>query len=149
MIRTTHKEFDIFYDEDDNTWRCSELSMHAVSLGALKGKINDRLAAERRIEPPVPVFVMEYNAVLTGEAVLLEADKGDGVWVTLSNKKRAKYAAERLVPLTPENGRLIDKARALDKESERLMREARNIRQNLKRYTVGELRQVGLKTKPE
>lgn len=152
MIDTTYREFAITYDEQDNSWRCRELALTSVSLGALKGKIDARLAEERRLDPPVPVFVLGVGVVLTGKATMMESDKGDGVWVSYQEDgktRRGKFAADRLVVCEQHNGKVLDQADALEKEATRLNAEARSLRGSLKRYSAGELRALGLKTKTE
>lgn len=45
-IRTTYNEYDIYYDETADLWKCNDMQMEAKTLSALKAKIRDALRAD-------------------------------------------------------------------------------------------------------
>ena len=49
MIETTHNDHSIRYDEGSDEWTCSAMDLKAKSLSALKAKINDFDAKERKL----------------------------------------------------------------------------------------------------
>lgn len=140
MIETEHKGYKIRYSENEDVWRSFELDLDAVSLGALKRKI-DLVERQARKAAQTPVFVARFNstpvaATITGKAEGSAYRKGEHVWVFLpGEKRRTKVSIDEVIEDTPENRALIEKHRDFLRAADAAQRAARAALEVIPRMT--------------
>lgn len=144
---TTHDNYDIYYDEGSDKWKCSELKLETNSLGAMRGKINDVTALLRRTSEEELLLVSEYNIteVKKFRASLIDKDDHKDVWGYSDAKNwgkkkdkvtRIKVSLKNLVVNNEDNRKQIEIAVALSNEASALTEKAREIMKAIPRVTA-------------
>lgn len=162
MIETSHNEHKIRYNEGHSEdWECPALGLKSKSLAGLKTKLNEFDSKERKLgKNGVLLFKLEDSSFgfrPVGErvrATMLEKGIQDGdnhavVWVTDESGSRSKCGTHALILDTPENMAILEEAKKIDAQSKALKEQAANMRKNIKRITIPELKAMALETKPE
>jgi hypothetical protein len=160
MIEIKHNEHSIRYDESSDLWECRSLEMEEKTLSALKTKINEFDAIERRLGDGVSLFLLEGAHGYLGlandikvRATMLGKEIGfgniDGVWVShIGSKKREKVYLKNLIYDTPRNVMDLRIADDLRKKADELYKESKNMLERIERVTVDGIKKLALETKP-
>lgn len=113
-METKYRDFEIYYDEDTDLWRCSDLNMDGPSLSAVKNKIAAQSKSERAINAHALHFGNDrrtdaFNIQKVLVTVLCEPEsdyrgalgqqKIKNCWVTLPDGSRVKTSIETLYPM--------------------------------------------------
>jgi hypothetical protein len=159
-IETTHNDHPIRYDESDDEWYCPAMDLKAKTLSALKAKINDFDAKERKLgNGVVLIHVNGYRFRSKNEiapkvkATML--DKGDldkypAVWIShVDTKQREKVGLHSLILDTPENIATLEEAFRMEQEAAATVKKAEKMKADIKRVTVEEIKAMALPVKPE
>lgn len=106
MIETEHRGYKISYSDNAQAWFCSDLSLEAPQLPALRDKINQHLSKLARMN--VKAFYMSpgydaaiHEATVTSIASDLDYRKRPQCWISLDDggkTRRTKVAVEDLIP---------------------------------------------------
>ena len=132
-----YKGFDIRYDEDDNTWRCYELSKNYESLKKAKEAIDRRIRESSKIEPFNAYIVKrQYNNDSHNYiriTVTSITAKGE-IWATV-DKERFKYTGT-VYKDTPQNEELIKQICALNSEIRKLENNRYNLTSDLNEVNI-------------
>lgn len=155
-IVVNHNDLRITYSEIDNEWKCHELGLNAKSLSALRDKINDVDAKERKLGDGVKLIKLggyKSNVELVMATLLdkpIEAhDRYVAVWVKhVNGGQREKLGFQVLVNDTPENRATLVESARLQKEGYEIVAKAEKMRQDIPRVTVEEIKALALEVKP-
>lgn len=160
MMETDHNGHLIRYNEADDKWECRELDLTANCLSALKTKINDFDAKERRLgDKGVELLhVDSYRRNWSREdaavvrATLLDKEidfKGNHalVWITDKDKQRQKVGLHSLMLNTPENIAVLEKAREIETKANLEIKRAQKMVADIPRMTVDQLKALALEVK--
>lgn len=160
QITTEHNDRKITYTEHSDEWECKELDVKAKTLSALKTKINEVDAAERRLGKNGVILIhvgnYRYHKSVTYpkvRATLLDKGERDGynaVWIThVDSKSREKVGLHSLILDTPENLATLAEADRIEKEASIMSKKADKMRDSIKRITAEEMKAMALEVKPE
>ena len=61
MIEAKHKEFRIFYSEDNDEWQCSDIGYSNVKLSAVRRFIDEKSKKERQVNIPALMINRSYR----------------------------------------------------------------------------------------
>lgn len=145
MIKTTHGDYEITYDEEDNFWYCPTLKVKAASLSALKAKVAKMDADLRRL-PSVAVLYISggISGARDGYSATLLDDDGASVWVTTmpvtGARKREKFRLNTLALATTANRQAVEEAVETCKRAMTLQKRAAEMFAAIPRVTAEELR---------
>lgn len=150
-IETEHNGHVITYAENEDVWRCWQMSVEAKTLSALKTKLNKLDATARRCNVPV-IVLHPYGCEADAIGVATLIDGGD-VWVTYKdrrgNTERRKRPMGLLLLDTPRNRADIKAASARHKEAEAIIKEAEAMMAALPRVTAVDLRSLTANEEPK
>ena len=159
-IETNHNDHPIRYDETADEWTCPAMDLKAKTLSALKAKINDFDAKERKLGNGVVLihvngyrYSSQKDIAPKVRATML--DKGDldkypAVWTShVYTKQREKVGLHALALDTPENVATLHEADRIEKEAALMVNKAVKMRADIKRVTVEEIKAMSLAVKPE
>jgi hypothetical protein len=159
-LQTTHNDHLILYYEHNDEWKCASLDLSAKTLSALKTKINDFDAKERRLGKGVVLIHVGGRRYYSGQMIAPKVratmlDKNDlekypTVWIShLEGGQREKVGLHSLIVDTPENVAVLVEADRLEKEAKALEKKAEKMRADIKRVSVEEIKAMALAVKPE
>lgn len=159
-IETTHNDHPIRYDESGDEWHCPAMDLKAKTLSALKAKINDFDAKERKLGNGVVLihingYRFRSKTEIAPKVKATMLDKGDlekypCVWIShLDTKQREKVGLHSLALDTRENYAALAEADRLEKEAAVMTKRAEKMRAEIKRITVEEIKAMALPVKPE
>ena len=147
-----HKDYEIKYHEDDNTWACFELGFTGTSLQAVRKKIDTFLLDSRRVSGVRVMALAGYHAAGRGAIFSVTSiaepnatgQTPTAVWVNSEatktiKAKREKLGLHTLVLANDENLALIA---ALEERTKRIQAEERAIAEGFKaipRVTLADL----------
>ncbi|MCL2174417.1 MAG: hypothetical protein FWB73_00080 [Treponema sp.] len=135
-----YKDFDIRYDEDDNTWRCYELSKSYESLKKAKEAIDRRIRESSKIVPFTAYIVKrEYSYDCNTYKLITVTSitaKGE-IWATIA-KERFKYTGT-VYKDTPQNEELIKQICALNSDIKKLENDRFNLTSDLSEINIKSL----------
>ena len=160
-IETTHNGKRITYGENSDDWSCGEYDLTAKTLSALKAKINDFDAKERKLgKNGVTLLKVGGYRIMSNKeifqrvrATLLDKDIEPGsnhacVWITHLDGQREKVILHSLIIDTPENIATLTEADRLKKEGAATIKRAEKMEADIKRLTVEEIKAMALDVKP-
>lgn len=158
-IEIMHNNNIVRYDESSDEWCCSTLGIKAKTLSALKKKLNEFDAIERKLGKNGVVMLhlghYRYHSKKGDpvRATMLDkedVDKYPCVWVThVNSKDREKVGLCNLIPNTSENIAILEEALKLETEAKALTDKADKMRRDIKRLSVAEIKAMALDVKPE
>lgn len=159
-ITTTHNDRPIHYDETNDEWQCPAVDVKAKTLSALKTKINDFDAKERKLGTGVVLIKIDgYRFRSSKEiapkvrATMLDKEATENhaaVWIShLSDGQREKTGIHALALDTPENIAILTEADRIEKQAAADNKRAEKMRADIKRITVDELKAMALEVKPQ
>lgn len=137
-MEVEHAGFKIRYQENENKWRCWELDIDGPQLSTVKAKINNLMAAERRIVPTQAVHWATYSAPEIVLITMVAATKPDRhgvsrearqVWASSDKNDRKKYQIEYLYPLDLEMLAILAQHRTLAAQSTILNKKISDLRE--------------------
>lgn len=139
MITTTHKDYEIRFDEREEKWECIDLRVSDKKLAGCKAKITGALREIAEVAK-VSVLVVEYSVVLEGMLLVRDGVTFDGQprYTVLIEGKRRHFGIRDIVLDTPEARDKIDKSVALVGMANTFRKQADAIIQGLPRYTPAE-----------
>lgn len=158
-IQTEHNGHAIKYDEGTDIWLCNGIDANAKTLTALKAKINDFDAKERKLGKDgvlllkIDGYRYSNDLVQKVRATMLDKDINPGdnyatVWIShLSDKQREKVGLHILCLDTPENLAALAEADRLEKEGAALMKKGEKVRADIPRVTVEQIKAMALAVK--
>lgn len=160
-IETTHNGKRITLNEEGDFWECREIALEAKSLSALKKKINDFDAVERRLGSGVVLRKIDnYRSYGAKEAAplvratMLDKDFEPGathiaVWIShVDGGQREKVGIHSLILDTPENLAALAEESRLRREADALVKKATQVRDAIPRMTVDQIKALALEVKP-
>lgn len=156
QLSVKHNGFEITYSENEDVWRCWQADVQSPKLSVVKQKLNNIIAADRRLDA-VPVIVLGYDDTpVEGVATLLVGEKG--VWVkrmrrvygTYSRGRnelgRVKEGLDNVILDTPENRALIAEFVRLHEAARNATDAARAAKRAIPRATREQLLKLKMKT---
>lgn len=125
------KEFEIVWN-DDGKFSCNELGIVKDNPDEVKAEIRAQTEKEKTL-PRVNVLLLSEKTVIEATTNLRKVysrySYGDDIWVSWKEggkAERKKIRTNQVYKDTPENRALLNQYCKLMRESERLVREARN-----------------------
>ncbi len=138
MITTTHKGYEIRFDERVEKWECIDLQVSDKKLSGCKAKINEALREIAKIAETekVRVFVVEYSKVLEGVILGRDGETFDGQprYSVIVEGKYRQFSTKSIVLDTPETRVEVYKSAILVDQANVLRKESDAILQTLPRY---------------
>ena len=160
MIQTTHNDKIIKYNEDGNKWECPAIDVVGASLSAVKAKINDFDAKERKLGKGVVLRKIDNYRYGKGDqvplvrATMLDKDfepdaRHIAVWIShVDGGQREKVGLHSLILDTPENLATLKECERLSKEASELTAKELKLRADIPRVTVDQIKALALEVKP-
>jgi len=146
-IRTTYNEYDIYYDETADLWKCNDMQMEAKTLSALKAKIRDALRAD--VTPlNIPALVCgSYSTDFSKVTIREMAQKAsyevnDKVWVMAPQGNKSIRKQELLENLYADdhgNRLIIEDIKSLSRQANELHRQAADLKRTMRKVTRADL----------
>lgn len=138
-IKTSHKGYEIQFNETNETWECKALSIEKQKLAWVKKEIDQHDTDTRRVKkvPCLRFDVTGHGDARKGRRGHITILDGASAWVVWDgkpagswDKMREKVELKHLLADTPENLEKIAEIKKLDTEGDRLKRNAREIQDN-------------------
>lgn len=137
-----HNGYDIRYREDENLWSCHTLDLEARSLKALRQKINEIDAVQRRVDHVKAIKVDRWSGNGRPCVVTLIHDDGE-CWITEhargAYKSRSKVSFNDLVLDNEENRAALVVVKAAKAAAERASKHVETLTKALPRVTRAQL----------
>ncbi len=151
-LETEHNGYKISYAENEDVWRCWDLSLDGKTLSAVKAKINTEIKRAREITAmPALAFDGSYSTEAREVVITLIADEsrvwtlGRGRWG--DQNKREKTSIELLMADNDENRKTLAEMKALSDKSDSIIREIKRLRESIPRLNMGDLSRIEKETK--
>jgi hypothetical protein len=141
MKITTYRGLKIYYNKEDNTWEAVDSKDNDAIIGcaSMREVEKEILKLEQKLNPiekekmiRVPAFVIDYDDRMSNVLVTSKRDEFS-YWVS-NGKKHWKQDKDELYFDTPENRKILEESKRLNKEIGLLERQEQKNRKQLKRY---------------